>query len=121
MLIILGIGIGSFFGGILRYLLSSFIQSKFESSYPFGTMLVNIIGCFFIGVIYAYFEKGALSQEWRMILITGLLGGFTTFSAFSMETVNLLYDGQFLYAGLYVVLSILIGIFFTFLGIIIVR
>ncbi|MEI7981761.1 MAG: fluoride efflux transporter CrcB, partial [Bacteroidota bacterium] len=90
MRIIIAIGAGSFIGGISRYLLSQFIQAKFLSTFPLGTLSVNIIGCFLIGLVFGYADKGALTQEWRLFLATGLIGGFTTFSAFSNETVGLL-------------------------------
>ena len=82
MKIILAIGTGSFIGGILRYLLSQFIQTKFVSTFPFGTLGVNIIGCFLIGLVFGLADRGNLTQEWRLFLATGLIGGFTTFSAF---------------------------------------
>ena len=121
MKLILAIGTGSFIGGILRYLLSQLIQSKFLSTYPFGTLGVNILGCFFIGIVFGLADRGNLSQEWRLFLATGLLGGFTTFSAFSNETVGLLRDGQFLYAGTYLFSSVLLGLLSTFFGIFITR
>jgi CrcB protein len=88
MKIILAIGIGSFIGGILRYLLSLFIQNKFLSAFPFGTMSVNILGCFLIGLVFGLSDRGNISMEARLFLATGFLGGFTTFSAFSNETVG---------------------------------
>lgn len=116
MKLILLIGSGSFIGGILRYLLSFFITSKSNSSFPFGTFAVNIIGCLLIGLVFAISEKINLAQEWRLFLATGILGGFTTFSAFSNESLTLLRDGQFLIAGLYISLSVFVGIASTFIG-----
>jgi CrcB protein len=121
MKLILAIGTGSFIGGVLRYLLSQLIQTKFLSTFPFGTLVVNIIGCFFIGLVFGLSDKGNVTQEWRLFLATGLLGGFTTFSAFSIETVGLLRDGQIAYASAYITSSILLGLIATFIGITIVK
>jgi CrcB protein len=116
MRIILAIGIGSFFGGILRYLCSGAVQARFFSSFPYGTLVVNILGCFAIGMVFALSNRGNLSPEWRLFLATGVLGGFTTYSAFSNETFGMIRDGQFLPALLYVGASIFLGLFATFLG-----
>ena len=117
MKIIFAIGLGSFIGGVLRYLLSQFVQLKIVSAFPFGTLIVNVIGCFFIGLVFGLAEKGNLTNEWRLFLITGVLGGFTTFSAFSNETVALIREGNLWYASSYVASSIGIGLLATFLGI----
>ena len=106
MKIILAIGIGSCIGGICRYLLSQFIQNKFLSSFPYGTLGVNIIGCFLIGIVFGLSERGNISVEWRLFLATGVLGGFTTFSAFSNETVGMLRDGQLWHAFAYIACSV---------------
>src|SRR5262245_7198726 len=108
MKILITIGTGSFIGGILRYLLAQLVQARFFSTFPFGTLTVNVVGCFFIGLVFGLTDRGHLPQEWRLFLATGLLGGFTTFSAFSNETVGLLRDGQFWYATAYIFASILI-------------
>lgn len=121
MKIIIAIGTGSFIGGILRYLLSQFVQAKFLSTFPFGTLTVNIIGCFIIGLIFGLTDRGNLTPEWRLFLATGLLGGFTTFSAFSYETVGLLRDGQLWHAAAYILASVSIGLFVTFIGITIIK
>ena len=121
MKIVLAIGTGSFFGGILRYLLSQFVQSKFLSAFPFGTLTVNIIGCFLIGLVFGLTDRGTLTPEWRLFLATGMIGGFTTFSAFSFETVGLLRDGQLWYATAYIVGSVIIGLLATFIGISIIK
>ena len=116
MRIILAIGMGSFIGGVLRYLLSQSIQSRMLSSFPYGTLTVNIIGCFCIGLVFGLSTHGNLSPEWRLFLATGLLGGFTTFSAFSNETIGMIQGGEFWHASAYVVSSIFIGLLATFAG-----
>ena len=121
MKILLAIGLGSFIGGISRYLLSQFVQSKALSTFPYGTLCVNIIGCFFIGLVFALADRGNLTQEWRLFLATGLFGGFTTFSAFSNETVGMLRDGQFWYALAYITSSIVLGLAATFIAITIIK
>jgi CrcB protein len=117
MKLLLAIGAGSFIGGISRYLLSQWVQARFLSTFPYGTMSVNIIGCLLMGIVYGLTDRGNLGEEWRLFLATGVLGGFTTFSAFSNETVAMLRDGQALSAMTYVMISILIGLAATFLGI----
>ena len=77
MRILLLIGTGSFIGGIFRYLLSQLLQSKFLSAFPFGTLGVNITGCFLIGLVFGLSDRGNLTQEWRLFLATGICGGFT--------------------------------------------
>lgn len=121
MKILLLIGAGSFIGGISRYLLAQFIQNKFFSAFPYGTLGVNILGCFFIGIVFALSEKANLMAAWRMFLVTGLLGGFTTFSSFSNETVAMLRVGQFWYALAYIAASVLLGLLATLAGISLIK
>jgi len=117
MRILLLIGTGGFIGSVLRYLTSLFIQEKFISAFPFGTLGVNVIGCFIIGIVFQLSEKGGLSYEWRLFLATGICGGFTTFSAFSTESISLLRDGQMLPAFLYIAASVFFGLAATFASI----
>ena len=121
MKLILYIGAGSFVGGIFRYLLSLLIQSKTTGNFPFGTLIVNITGCFFIGIVFGFFDKGQISNEWKLFLATGVLGGFTTFSAFSYETFNLLKEGYTVYALLYIFSSVFIGLLVTYIAYILVK
>ncbi len=116
MKILLLIGSGSFIGGVFRHLLSQFIHTKSLSSFPLGTLVVNILGCLFIGIVFGLSEKGNLASEWRLFLATGLLGGFTTFSAFSNETFGLFRDGQYGYAALYILVSVFVGLAATWVG-----
>lgn len=121
MKIILLIGIGSFIGGISRYLLSLFIQNKFLSTFPFGTLGVNIVACFLIGIVFGLSERGNFNMEWRLFLATGFLGGFSTFSSFSNETVGLLRDGQIWQAFTYIMCSVVICLLATFTGISLIK
>lgn len=121
MKLILLIGIGGFIGSVSRYLLSLGIQNKFLSAFPYGTLSVNIIGCFLIGIVYALSDRGNVTVEWRLFLATGILGGFTTFSSFSNDTVSMLRDAQYSYAFLYVSSSVLLGLLATFFGVFLIK
>jgi len=113
MKLILAIGTGSFIGGISRYLLSLLIQTKATTHFPLSTLMINLIGCFFIGIVFGFFDKGQVSHEWKLFLATGVLGGFTTFSAFSIETFTLLREGHTYYALFYILASVLLGVLAT--------
>ena len=115
------VGIGGATGSILRYLASTFIHNKFLSAFPFGTIIVNITGCFIIGVVYALAEKNSITPEWRFFLATGICGGYTTFSTFSLESFSLLRDGHIFYASIYITLSLFLGILATFIPIFIIE
>lgn len=114
---VLLIGLGSFIGGISRYLLSIVLQNKILSTFPYGTLTVNIIGCFLIGLAFGFHERIGLTIEWRLFIVTGMLGGFTTFSAFSFESIDLFRNGQPGLATLYIAGSILFGLLATLAGI----
>jgi fluoride exporter len=116
MKMLLLVGMGSFAGGILRYWLVQLIQSRVASTMPFGTLLVNVLGCFLIGLLFAISEKYYLHPDTRLLLSTGLLGGFTTFSAFSNETVGLIRLGNLGLAMGYVLSSVCVGLLATWLG-----
>jgi CrcB protein len=121
MRLILAIGIGSCLGGISRYLLAQFIQNKFLATFPYGTLVVNLLGCFLIGIIFGLSERGNFTMVWRLFLVTGFLGGFTTFSSFSNETVGMLRDGQIWSAFTYISISVLAGLLATFTGISLIK
>jgi CrcB protein len=111
------IGTGGFIGSVLRFYVSRLVQDFFLSSFPYGTSVVNVIGCLLIGFIYGIAEKGTwLTPEWRIFLTVGLCGGFTTFSTFSSENFQLLRDGQFMQAILYTSSSVLLGFLAVYSG-----
>lgn len=92
---VLWVGLGGFLGSVGRYLLSGWVQSRTGAGFPFGTLAVNVSGCFVMGGISELAETYAfLSPTARAFLAVGILGGFTTFSAFGNETLNLLRDGE---------------------------
>lgn len=116
------IGIGSFIGGVARYLISRSVQGMPGSFFPWGTMLVNILGCLAIGLIFGLFERGSLlNYELRMFLTVGLCGGFTTFSTFMNENYLLLQDGNFLGLAVYTSLSLILGFGAVYLGYFIIK
>ncbi len=120
--VILFIGAGSFVGGVARYLLSHVVQTNVVSGFPWGTMVVNVLGCFFIGLLYGLFERGSLmNSDLRMFLTTGFCGGFTTFSTFMHENYALLSDENFVQFSAYSVMSFGIGLFAAYAGHLIVK
>lgn len=108
---------GSAAGGSLRYITSLMIQSKNNSQFPWGTFLINLIGCFVIGMVYALAARNATTaSDIRLLLATGFCGGFTTFSAFAFENLELFKSGMHLTALLYIILSVVLGILAVVLG-----
>ncbi len=109
---IFAVAIGGSIGALLRYFIANIGQSWTPSDFPLGTLVVNIIGCALIGLITALLI-GPLSQHrefLRLLLIVGILGGFTTFSTFALDTFELFEDGRMRYAVTYVALSNVFGI-----------
>lgn len=110
------VGMGSFFGGIARHLVSASIQQRPASTFPVNTFVVNIAGCFVIGCLLGFSERWEYKPELRFFFITGFLGGFTTFSAFSAETYHLFKNGYAWVAIGYIIASVIVGVSLTFLG-----
>lgn len=111
------IGSGGFIGSIARYLVSQLNLSVNFHSIPVGTLAVNIIGCFVIGFLTGVADKSMiLTAEWRLFLMVGICGGFTTFSAFANENLMLMHNGQVAAVILYTALSIFIGFLAVYLG-----
>ena len=110
------VGLGSFIGGVLRYSISLMMQSRLQH-FPWNTFLVNIVGCFLIGLLFGYADKSGMSANLKLFLGTGLLGGFTTFSAFSMESFRMLQLNAYGNVAMYVLGSVVFGLGATFLGV----
>jgi fluoride exporter len=101
------VAVGGGCGAVLRFLLGGSVTAAFGRTFPFATLSVNVIGALAIGVLYiALSDRLPHAQAWRLLLMTGLLGGFTTFSAFSLETLQLIEAGDLARAVLYVVASV---------------
>jgi CrcB protein len=119
---ILYVGIGGLLGSITRYLISLYFNKILPSAFPYGTFIVNISGCFLIGLVYGLsFKFANLSPAWRLFLATGFCGGYTTFSAFSYENMNLLQSANYTSFIAYTLLSIITGILATFFGVLLVK
>lgn len=122
MKIALLVGLGGGLGSIARYLSQRAVAMYLPIYFPFGTFLVNIAGCFLIGIFYGISEKANIfSPEVRLFLTTGFCGGFTTFSTFTLDGLMLLRDTQHIYFAIYVGLSVILGIAATFLGIALIK
>lgn len=115
---ILLVGLGGFAGAVARYLLGGWVlHHTLSAKFPWSTFAVNLLGCLIIGLFSGLAER----LEWfnpsmRLLLLTGLLGGFTTFSAFGLETVHLLRRGELWIAGAYALASVLACVFAVWLG-----
>lgn len=115
------VGIGGFTGAVLRYLAGSWIFAQSGYSwFPFGTLAINIVGCFLIGLLSGFTEtRQTFSNEIRSLLVVGLLGGFTTFSAFGYETLTLVRNGLLLAALGNATGQLILGLLFVWLGLLI--
>ena len=113
------VGLGGAIGSIARHLLATWtVQAAAPQKFPLGTFAVNLLGCLAAGLLAGWAERhpGWPSPELRLLMMVGILGGFTTFSAFGLETVQLLRRGDWLVAGGYVCGSVLLGLALVLLG-----
>ena len=110
-------GVGGFIGSALRYVLGGYVQGFSKGLFPYGTLAVNVIGCFVIGFLSQLAEnRGVFSSEARVFVFIGILGGFTTFSSFGNETLNLARDGEMLGAFANIGLNVFLGLLAVWLG-----
>ena len=118
VLLIVLVGIGGFIGAVLRYLISDWVNEIFQTlSVPYGTLTVNITGCLLIGILAGLSEnRNLLGPETRALLVVGVVGGFTTFSTFGNETVELLKDGKSIAAFSNVALHVCLGLVAVWVG-----
>jgi len=114
---ILFIGLGGGIGSIARYLLQRWSLQVFPSHFPWGTFGVNIAGCLLIGIFWGLsFKSFDQNESWKLFLMTGICGGFTTFSAFTLESIGLLKEDRLSLFFMYVAGSIVLGLVATYLG-----
>jgi fluoride exporter len=105
-------------GTLARYGLQGVVQIKSGSTFPYGTLLINLTGCFLLGLIgQLTLNRVIISPEWRMAIAVGFFGGYTTFSSFGWETAKMLEAGEWLWASCYVAASVVLGLFLSVAGI----
>ena len=119
---VIAIAIGGAFGSVLRYGLSTWVHTLVGRGFPYGTLAVNVLGCMAMGVLFVLLvERMGASAVWRAGLLIGVLGGFTTFSTFSIETFNLIEQGAMAKAAGNIAASLVLCVGATWLGVIIAR
>ena len=118
----LWIGAGAFLGANLRYFLQTWTANRWGPDFPYGTLIINVSGSFILGFfITLVTQRVVVSSEWRAFVAVGLLGGFTTFSSFSVETLNLVQTGRWLPAALNLAGNVCLGLVGAYLGVILAR
>lgn len=122
MLHIVSIAAGGATGALLRFWMSNGVHALLGRGFPYGTMSVNVLGSFAMGLIYVFMlERMEINAEWRAALMIGLLGAFTTFSTFSIETMNLVEAGELSKAGINMILSVSLCLLGCWLGMVLGR
>lgn len=111
------VGLGGFVGTLFRYWLSGFFASRYGETFPLGTLVVNALGCFVIGFLfYLFYDRSLASPTARTVVLIGLLGGFTTFSSYGLQTFTLLRDGELFLALVNIVASNVLGLGLVWVG-----
>ncbi|SFV68249.1 CrcB protein [hydrothermal vent metagenome] len=118
--LLLFIGAGGFFGAISRFLIATGVQKFSGALFPLGTLSVNVLGSFIIGLAAMFFAQ-SIQPEYKAFVITGFLGALTTFSTFSLENVNMLQDGEFTRFGINILLNVTLSITATLLAVILFK
>lgn len=104
-------------GTLARYGLAGVIQNRVGAGFPYGTLTVNVVGCFLLGVVGKFsLNHIAVSPDWRVALTVGFFGAFTTFSTFSWETISMIEDGEWMKGALYVAASVVVGLIVMIAG-----
>lgn len=116
MLKIAYIASGGAIGAVLRYIIALITHERVQSSFPWGTLIINLTGAFLIGFLGGLCEHYAVSHNIRIFLFIGILGAYTTFSTFCLENFNLFKSGQLAYALINIVVSNILGLFLVYVG-----
>src|SRR5678815_2228152 len=119
---ILLIGFAGLAGTLGRYFMSGLVARRFGETFPVGTIIINVIGCFLAGLLfYVLQERSLVSETVRLAIMVGFLGGFTTFSAYGLQTFTLFRDGEMLLALMNLIVSNLVGLLFVWVGFLLAR
>ena len=111
------VGLGSFCGGALRYYISTLMKSVCSHVFPWGTLSVNLVGCLLIGLLLGVFSRcGVQGNAWSLLLTVGFCGGFTTFSTFANESLQMLQSGNTINLVIYILASVIVGMALVALG-----
>lgn len=115
------VGMGGFIGANARFILGRWALQKWGTGFPYGTFIINMIGCFILGSFGTLADKFALNDYWRFLISIGFVGAFTTFSTFEYETFQLVTQGSFLRAGVNLFGSVAVGFIAVYVGVVLVR
>lgn len=113
---IISISTGAVIGALGRYFVGDWAHKYLPADFPYGTMVVNLSGCLVIGILWGMFEKFEFSSNLRLFLFIGILGSYTTFSSFGLETFNLLRDGEIKFSLINMLASNIFGVILVFAG-----
>ena len=113
---ILAVALGGAVGSVGRYLTAVVIERYSKADFPYETLAANLLGCLLIGLLWGHFERAPLSNEFRLFLFTGLLGGYTTFSTFARENIQFIKAGEYWHAAAYMLFSNMCGLFLVAAG-----
>ena len=114
--ILLAVALGGSLGAVIRYLVSTWSLQRFGDGFPWGTLAVNLIGAFFIGLLVGWISARDVAEWWRPLLVVGLLGSLTTFSTFSLELLNFVQRGELGLGVIYLLVSVLFCVALTYIG-----
>ena len=112
------IAVGGSLGALARYFVSKFVGTHMEDIFPYGTMVANLSGSFFMGFLFEFFEQSLVSPGLRNLIAVGFIGAYTTFSTFMLESVNLMRAGEYRLAAWNLVASNVLGVAFVFSGLV---
>lgn len=118
---ILLIGFGGGIGSVFRYLTTIIVSKYYNNAFPLATFIINMIGCLLIGAFMGFIEKSGPNDNYKHLFVTGFCGGYTTFSAFAYENSSLMSTQNTFIAFAYIAASVLAGLFFVWLGLLVGR